>query len=417
MRPIVVALSEWPAYLVCAVLYLVLVDLWIVNAVFGRTPAWVCFGVYIILHTVAGARNALLNYRSWLVWILWLMMAIFVANMLLGRGLSGAIVVRGYGMALTYFLVAATVAEELGARAVALSITLPMFTRAVAALPAMISSMADGKSISRAMLLGGEDLVDTEHFISGVGSYTLYAAMVFAMFLLYAVYRKGQRCNVALALGAAAAIANVLLAGYLLPIALLSVGMIAVFLVQRLWTRPPFVIAAVLAVVVAGSTGLLSPLMVAKIARIAQRVAQYGIAADPTGRGYLATISISTASNNLLFGVGPYEGAPNDFSVIGGHSGVLDWLAEFGVFSLVFFGSVLYVFFKASIRSRESGERRASAAWIAIFAMTLVGALANPLFVKNNLDLAVFSALGVAATKRQIGPQANGGATGTSACS
>lgn len=410
MHPIAVALRKWPAYLVFAVIYLVLVDFWIVNVFFGRMPAWTCFGIFLILHTFAGARNELLNYRSGLVWALWLMMAIFVANTLLGRGLSGEILIRGYGMALSYFLVAATIATELGPRSVALAIALPMFLRAVAALPSLISSMADGRSLSRAMLLGGGDLVETEHFMSGVGSYTLYAAMVFAIFLLYAVSPSNQRCKLVLALGVAAVIANVLLAGYLLPIVLLAVGLGVVITIQRLWSRPPFVAVAVLAVIVLSGSGLLSPLMVTKFARIAQNVARYGITADPTGRGYLATISINTASNNLLFGVGPYEGVANDFSVIGGHSSVLDWLAEFGVFSLVFFGSVLYAFLRMAIQTLKSGHRRASSGWAAIMAMTLVGALANPLFVKNNLDLAVFAALGVAAATLRDRRNPNGGA-------
>ncbi len=193
--------------------------------------------------------------------------------------------------------------------------------------------------------------------------------------------------------------ANVFLSGYLLPILIWLIGMSVMLLMRVRPTLGNFLLATTAAAALFGLIQLLTIIpivqtMYDKALLVFDVVSAGGVTMDPTGRGQLAQISIDTFTRHPLFGAGPYEFGAYPFQTIGGHSALLDWLAQYGLISLLFFAAILREFGRASKRMRMRGHIELARGLRTLQILVLTACVVNPLFLKESLDLVIFTLLG-----------------------
>lgn len=334
-----------------------------------------------------------------------LFFGIFCVNLLLGRGESAPAVLIRYTILLSYLITGYGICRWIGFPRLVLLLFVPYVLRSLLALPTLLAHSGEVYSISEQLLdaanqSDGNAILSSAEFMAGVGSYTLYAALaILSPVVLGIALESPRRIRRWLLLGLLPLAANVFLSGYLLPILLWLIGMSLVGLMRVRPTTQNFLRAVAGAAACFGLIQLLTfvPIvqtMYDKALLVFDVVSAGGVSMDPTGRGQLAQISITTFSAHPLFGAGPYEFGAFPFQTIGGHSALLDWLAQYGLIALLFFAAILRELGRACKRLRSRGHIELARGLHAMQLLILIACVVNPLFLKESLDLVIFSLLG-----------------------
>jgi hypothetical protein len=398
--------SRRPAWVPLGILYLLLADFWIVKlAGFGMWPAFSVFGLFLATYIASGERPFILDFDRPLALTVSLFFAIFCLNLLLGRGESASAVLIRYIILLSYLITGYAVCGMIGFRRLVLLLFVPYVMRAVLALPTLLLHSGEVYSISERMLDAANDsdgtaILNSAEFLVGVGSYTLYAAFaLLSPVVLGLALQSPPRIKRWLLLGLMPLAANILLGGYLLPIVIWFLGMSLVLLCRVRPSGRNLLLTLVAVAAMFGLTQLLTfiPIvqtMFDKAQLVFSLVGAGGLTMDPTGRGNLASISIATFLRCPIFGAGPYEFGPFPFQTIGGHSALLDWLAQYGLIALLFFAVLLREIGRAVRFVRIQGQIELARGLRGLQICILAAAVANPLFLKESLDLVIFALLG-----------------------
>ncbi len=393
------------AYHVLGLMYLLLSDFWLVQVVFhGNILALFSLMLFVVLFIISKESFVFFEIDHPIIFALVGFGLLLFVNMVLGRGVTGGVVFSRYLFLLTYFFVGQIVCSGFGFRIFILGLAGPFLFQALVALPTLLVSAGNSFSLSEMMLQSeGGALLGSKTYLWGVGSYTLYSAMaLLAPFCLSMLFELKGAWKLLWTIGVVALFLNILLAGYLNPILQLALGL-SILAILHFRAR-----ALVLVVVVMAALGIIFqsiPIIktvLDKAISIFSIVTSSGIIADPTGRGYLATISLETFRANWLFGVGPYEFGAGYMNTIGGHSTVFDWPAQYGIFSLLFIWLVFREIWKAGKTFRKNQHVWFSRSILAFLGAVVVASFLNPLFLKGSLDLVVFSLLGALFSENKV---------------
>ena len=132
--------------------------------------------------------------------------------------------------------------------------------------------------------------------------------------------------------------------------------------------------------------------MGAKIATIFSRDpgSHYDDPNDPRVRAHLMMNSVHSFLANPVFGVGVVDAALGD-DLVGNHSGIVDSLAEFGLFGVVWY----FLFIGMGVRRlyrewRRDPDDLLHQARLVTFVVFLVGAFANPMLLDIGISTLVF---------------------------
>jgi hypothetical protein len=399
-------LNRRPAWVPVGILYLLLADFWLIKlAGFGMWPAFSMFGLFLAMYISSGERPLPMEIDRPLALTVSLFLGIFCLNVLLGRGESAAAVLVRYVILLSYLVTGYGLCRWIGFMRLALLLFVPYVLRAVLAFPTLLAHSGEIYSISEQLLdqanqSDGMAILSSAEFMAGVGSYTLYAAFaLLSPVVLGIALESPRRVRTWLLWGLLPLAANVFLSGYLLPILLWLIGMSLVLLMRVRRTLGNVLLAAVSAAALFGLIQLLTfiPIvqtMYDKALLVFDVVNAGGVSMDPTGRGQLAQISIHTFAQHPLFGAGPYEFGAFPFQTIGGHSALLDWLAQYGLIALLFFAAILREIGRAARHLRARGHVELARGLRAMQILILTACVVNPLFLKESLDLVIFALLG-----------------------
>lgn len=381
--------------------FLAVSDLWLSKAMFGRLPALGLLAAFLLVNTISGQRVLWMRLmRPFPLAVLVLVIDLCV-HALLGRGAHGAVSEVGARllMALSYATVAYSLAWRSDPRFVFLALVGANALRAVVAIPTLAFGARQNVALSELMVTATDSgLTEQADYLLGVGSYTLYATMALAVPLLLGLGVRWCGRWRWIAWGGATAFAlNVVLCGYLLPPVVLVVAAVVLCAVHA---RGSLVVAGAVVAIGVMFFARELPLVAGvfeKAESVLETISRYGILADPTGRGFLATVSLREAAQHWLIGVGPQEFVHATTMRIGGHSTLFDWPAQYGL------AGVLFILLSWGALAREVIDEDGTvarafgrSAWAA-FAIALLAAMVlNPVLLRENLDLLTFGCLGIA---------------------
>ncbi len=102
-------------------------------------------------------------------------------------------------------------------------------------------------------------------------------------------------------------------------------------------------------------------------------------------RTSLMQVSIKTFLENPFFGVGIYDDSGNGNNVIGAHSGIIDGLAQYGIFGIMwYFGFILIGFRRLIIYFKSDPGNLINRARLITFLLYIIGAIANPVLIETS---------------------------------
>lgn len=113
---------------------------------------------------------------------------------------------------------------------------------------------------------------------------------------------------------------------------------------------------------------------------------------DPRIRASLMQKSIKAFLENPFFGTGLYSSGKNGEygNLIGQHSGIMDGLAQYGIFGIIWYFGFLYLGLRRLliyIRLNSSWQNKAR---LITFLLFIVGAMGNPVLIENSFASLVF---------------------------
>lgn len=113
---------------------------------------------------------------------------------------------------------------------------------------------------------------------------------------------------------------------------------------------------------------------------------------DPRIRASLIQKSIKAFLENPFFGTGLYSSGQNgEYSnLIGQHSGIMDGLAQYGIFGIIWYFGFLYLGLRRLliyIRLNSSWQNKAR---LITFLLFIIGAMGNPVLIENSFASLVF---------------------------
>lgn len=112
---------------------------------------------------------------------------------------------------------------------------------------------------------------------------------------------------------------------------------------------------------------------------------------DPRIRFTLMGVSLNTFIHNPLFGVGLFEARNDGNNLIGLHSGIIDGLAQYGLFGIVWYFGFLILCFKRLIYSlRFDTNNLINHARLISFALFFISLLGNPVLIESTFCSLVF---------------------------
>jgi O-antigen ligase len=237
--------------------------------------------------------------------------------------------------------------------------------------------------------------------MSGVGEYSLYAALAISLpiMLAFALSLTGIKRILTFA-SSAAVLASILLSTFTGASSLAVTGLIMMAFALTAYSRErsvkKFFYVVFLVGLLSGAIYFVSDtkqfgFVFQKASVITGDSLKEGVVeGDYSLRGYLALQSFLTFCDNPFFGIGPYTGAINSFVLtgghFGGHSSWIDGLAEYGLFGfglyLLFLGAIfvqLYREFKSNRRDLFAQARLIS------FILFIIGGTINPVIYNKQI--------------------------------
>ena len=111
---------------------------------------------------------------------------------------------------------------------------------------------------------------------------------------------------------------------------------------------------------------------------------------SPQYRFYLMKITMNTFLDNPFFGIGTYEDSRR-YGMVGGHSGIIDSLAQFGMLGIIWYLIFLVICFRRLLFAlRVAPNSLIIQGRFLTFILFLIGAIANPMFLDPAISALVF---------------------------
>ncbi len=112
---------------------------------------------------------------------------------------------------------------------------------------------------------------------------------------------------------------------------------------------------------------------------------------DPRIRITLIEVSLNTFIHNPLFGVGLFEAKSDGNNLIGFHSGIIDGLAQYGLFGIIWYFGFLILCFKRLLHSvKFDTNYLINQARLISFILFFIALLGNPVLIESTFCSLVF---------------------------
>jgi O-antigen ligase len=395
------SLSSWFALFFAAVIMIPVLTASgynILKMVFGSLFLW---GLFMLLKKQTSMNKVLfmLERRKVenLALLCWLLLVFLSA--LGGRGLAGAFQ-ADIMMFMVLFMIMSwaysTMRPEL-LNGLQVAIIVMLGAQAAISLPLLYAT----PQIARMVMEAKDNAVQASAVMSGVGEYSLYAALAISLpiMLAFALSLTGIKRILTFA-SSAAVLASILLSTFTGASSLAVTGLIMMAFALTAYSRErsvkKFFYVVFLVGLLSGAIYFVSDtkqfgFVFQKASVITGDSLKEGVVeGDYSLRGYLALQSFLTFCDNPFFGIGPYTGAINSFVLtgghFGGHSSWIDGLAEYGLFGfglyLLFLGAIfvqLYREFKSNRRDLFAQARLIS------FILFIIGGTINPVIYNKQI--------------------------------
>ncbi len=235
--------------------------------------------------------------------------------------------------------------------------------------------------------------------VTWFGSYGFFMSYALALPCLFAIaHELGGRLRIVLYLLCVAMVVLVMFSTFAASVIMVAAGFGALALMS-IRKRSTFItIGVVLLLAVVAVTQVdISQIPQLEAMRV-KLIAIFSVSSDrwvedPNSahvRAHLTAISIRTFVANPFFGVGAQDPSAGDI-LIGNHSGIIDGLAEFGVFGLAPYLMVLAVACRRLVAAwRRDKDSLLNQARLVTFALYLLGSMVNPTFFDAGICTLLF---------------------------